>query len=269
MTARQETPLTGQWVSFRYKLGQHFTDDEIGGVFDHLFGNYWQPFYLGLSAADEGVEDLGWVPYVISHLGLASLETGRIYEWRAFHRDYHDRYFENRDKVFNASIYLTYMPRLENYASETWDGNRHYCSLPVVWHSYYEFIGFEYNAWTDELYIEPKLPAMDDEWGSSMNHELKRAFFETPDTAGTFDYVETGEDFVDKEIEIRFDDATPISAIYVTDNFEADASVEATVDGTAVDIERVGEATFEKKIRIDWSGDIDENGIRIVVAKKE
>jgi hypothetical protein len=241
-------------------------------LLDHLFDHYWKPLELGLSAAvdEDDVEmdeSVGWVPYVISHLGLAALETGRVDEWRALHRDYYDRYFENRNKVFNASIYLAYMPRLEDYAAEIWEGGRHYCSLPVVWHTYYEFIGFEYNAWTDELYLEPKLPDTEDKWGESMNHELKKAFFETPATAGTFDYKETGKSFTGKDIKIRFDDATPITAIYVTDNYPEDADVTATIDGEAVGVERVGEGTFEKKIKINWSGDIDKDGIHIVVTE--
>ena len=94
--------------------------------------------------------------------------TGNVAEWRAIQKDSYDRYFGNRGSVFAPDIYLVNEPVSSNFVSNNWSSYSFYVSTPVVWHNYNSFIGFWFNAYSHELYVQPQLPSTSDQWGPSM-----------------------------------------------------------------------------------------------------
>jgi hypothetical protein len=266
MTPNQEVPFTGLWMSLYFHKDQMFSDDEIGRTFTYLFNNFWHPLDQGMAASGANGESEGWVPYVLGHLGGACLTTNRVAEWRAIQKDFYNRYFGNRSRVFNGDIYLSYSGLGDNFASTDWSGHNFYCSMPVVWRTYYSLIGFWFNAWSKELYIEPKLPGTSDKWGTSMNHELKNALFCVPGYYGTISYKESGNMNQNQDITVRFDKPTQVSAIYISDKALPKTTMAVTVNGATRPFTRTGSGSFERRIKIDWTGTVDASGVRISAA---
>jgi hypothetical protein len=98
-----------------------------------------------------------------------------------------------------------------------------------------------------------------------MNHQLTNAFFVTPASYGSLDYLESGAGFANKDVVIRFDVPQSVSAIYLTDNFGT-ATPTATVDGTSVTVQRVGTGSYDRKLKLMWNGTVGPTGIHVVAA---
>jgi uncharacterized protein (DUF608 family) len=261
--ANQEAAVAGLWMGLHFKQAQPFTDTEIDAVMGHLFNDFWQPLTLGMAASTHQGENEGWIPYILGHLAGAAIETDNITQWRALQRDSYNRYFENRSRVFNGDIYAVYETLGNNYASTDFSGHAFYVSLPVVWHNYNAFIGFWHNAYSGELYVQPKLPSTSDQWGASMNHQLTNAFFVTPGSYGSLDYAESGAGFLNRDVVVRFDVPQNVSAIYLTDDFGAAPT--ATVNGTPVSFQRAGTGKYDRKLKLMWSGMVGPAGVHVVV----
>jgi hypothetical protein len=266
MGTNQEPTFAGLAMSLYFHKDQMFADADINNTITYLDG-FWNPITNGMAAAANDGENQGWVPYVLGHLGLAYLNTSHVAEWRAFQKDFYNRYFENRSRVFNGNIYLCYEGLGNNYASTDWSGNTFYVSLPVVWRTYYSLIGFWYNAYTNELYVEPKLPSTTDKWDVSMNHVLKNAFFCTPANGGnygTISYSETGTTYEKQAITVRFDKPQKVAAIYISDRFPtASTTIAVTVNGAVTTFSRIGSGSFDRRVKINWSGTVDSTGVLI------
>jgi len=260
--ANQEAIFAGLWMSLYFNLGQMYTDDAIDKAINHGLTNYWRPLELGMQASSNDGENSGWIPYVVSHLGGTLLMTDRIREWRAIERDLHNRIITNRNRVYNSTIYVVYQPRTENYMANDFGGNDFYCSMPVLWRNYMAFIGFMYNAYTGELWLQPKLPSENDNWGESMNHELKDALICIPNNYGTLNYKESGTSFNNKDITVKFDKSIKVNCIYIKDNYTTLPNV--TINGITQKIDRVGTGKYDRMIKINWIGNIGTSGIRIV-----
>ena len=259
----EEPTFAGLAMSLYFHKDQMFADADINNAITYLDG-FFDPINQGMAAAGNNGENEGWVPYLLGHLGLAYLNTNHVNEWRAFQKDFYNRYFENRSRVFNGSIYLCYEGRGNNYTSSDWGGSTFYCSLPVVWRTYYSLIGFWFNAYTNELYVEPKLPSTTDQWDVSMNHTLKNAFFCTPANGGnygTISYTESGTTYEKQAITVRFDKPQTVSAIYISDRFPAGTTPTVTVNGAAATFTRVGSGSFDKRVKINWTGTVDSTGV--------
>jgi hypothetical protein len=263
--SNEEPTFAGLAMSLYFHKDQMFADADINNAITYLNG-FWNPISNGMAAGANDGESQGWVPYVLGHLGLAYLNTNHVAEWRAFQKDFYNRYFENSSRVFNGNIYLCYEGLGNNYASNDWSGSTFYVSLPVVWRTYYSLIGFWYNAYTNELYVEPKLPSTTDKWDVSMNHVLKNAFFCTPANGGnygTISYTESGTTYEKQNITVRFDKPQKVSAIYISDRFPAATTPTVTVNGAAATFTRVGSGTFDRRVKINWSGTVDSTGVLI------
>jgi hypothetical protein len=263
MTANQETPFAGLAMSLYFHKDQMFADADIDTTLSYLINGFWHPLALGMAAAGNDGQNEGWVPYVIGHLGAAFLNTNHVAEWRAIQKDFYNRYFENRNRVFDGDIYLVDNGLGANFASTNWSGNSFYVSLPVVWRNYYSLIGFWYNAYTNELYVEPKLPSTTDQWDVSMNHQLKNALFCMPGNYGTISYNESGSMYQNQAMTVRFDKPQKVSSIYISDRFLPATTVSVTVNGAAATFSRIGSGTFDRRIKINWSGTVDSNGVLI------
>jgi len=265
--ANQEEAVAGLWMALHFKQNQPFTDAQISAVMSHLYNDFFHPLDMGMAAAGTQGQNEGWIPYLLGHLGGASIVTGNVAEWRAIQKDSYDRYFGNRSSVFDPDIYLVNEPLNANFVSNNFSSYSFYVSTPVVWHNYTSLIGFWYNAYTDELYVQPILPSTDDQWGTSMNHQLTNAFFVTPASYGSLDYLESGAGFANKDVVIRFDVPQNVSAIYLTDNFGT-ATPTATVDGTSVTVQRVGTGSYDGKLKLMWNGTVGPTGIHVVAEAK-
>jgi hypothetical protein len=260
----QEVALAGLWMSLHFGLGQQFSDAAIDKGVDNLV-KAWNPLEKGMDAGGGAGEDRGWVPYLLGHLGGALLMTDRVAEWRAIEKDCHNRIITDRSRVYNSTIYLTYMGRGENYQSKNISGSDFYCSFPVLWRNYMGFTGFLYNAYSGEIWLQPRLPNVSDKWGESMNHELKNAFICIPGTYGSLNYKETGTTFLNKEIVVKFDKPTKVNYIYLKDNYSD--TVPVLVDGVTQPVERIGTGKYDKMLKVKWTGMIGPAGIRILAGK--
>ncbi len=263
MTANQETPFAGLWMSLYFHEDQMFSDADINTTLSYLINGFWHPLDQGMAASGSDGENEGWVPYVMGHLGGAFLNTNHVAEWRAIQRDFYNRYFGNRNRVFDGGIYLVYNGLGDNFASTDWSGHSFYVSMPVVWRNYYSLIGFWYNAYTNALYVEPKLPSTTDKWGASMNHELRNALFCMPGNYGTISYKEDGGTYQNQTITVRFDKPQKVSSIYISDRFLPATTVSVTVNGATTPFSRVGSGTFDHRIKINWTGTVDSAGVLI------
>jgi hypothetical protein len=256
----QEVALAGLWMSLHFGLGQQFSDAAIDKGVDNLV-KAWNPLEKGMDAGGGDGEMRGWTPYLLGHLGGALQMTDRAAEWRAIERDCHNRIITNRSRVYNSTIYLCYMGRGEEYQSKNISGGDFYCSFPVLWHTYMGFTGFQYNAYSGEMWLQPRLVNVSDKWGESMNHELKDAFICIPGTYGSLNYKETGAGFLNKELTVKFDKPTKVTAIYLKDNYPA--AVPVLVNGVEQKVDRIGTGKYDKMLKVNWTGNIGPAGIRI------
>ncbi len=99
-----------------------------------------------------------------------------------------------------------------------------------------------------------------------MNHQLTNAFFVTPASYGSLDYTESGAGYLDQDVVVRFDVPQQVSAIYLTDDFGATAPT-VTVNGTSVTVQRVGTGTYDKKLKVTWSGMVGPAGVHVVATQ--
>ena len=263
IASNAETPFAGLAMSLYFHEDQMFSDAEINTTLSYLSNNFWHPLDQGMAASGSDGEAEGWVPYVIGHLGAAYLNTNHVAEWQAIQKDFYNRYFGNRNRVFDGGIYLVYNGLGDNFASTDWSGHSFYVSMPVVWRNYYSLIGFWYNAYTNALYVEPKLPSTSDKWGASMNHELKNALFCMPGNYGTISYKEDGSTNQNQTITVRFDKPQKVSSIYITDKFLPGTTVAVTVNGATAQFSRIGSGSFDRRIKITWAGTVDSTGVLI------
>jgi hypothetical protein len=263
IASNAETPFAGLAMSLYFHEDQMFSDAEINTTLSYLINNFWHPLDQGMAASGSDGEAEGWVPYVMGHLGAAFLNTNHVAEWRAIQKDFYNRYFGNRNRVFDGGIYLVYNGLGDNFASTDWSGHSFYVSMPVVWRNYYSLIGFWYNAYTNALYVEPKLPSTADKWGASMNHELRNALFCMPGNYGTISYKEDGSTYQNQAITVRFDKPQKVSSIYISDRFLPATTVAVTVNGATTPFSRVGSGTFDRRIKINWAGTVDSTGVLI------
>jgi hypothetical protein len=95
-----------------------------------------------------------------------------------------------------------------------------------------------------------------------MGHTLKNAFFTIPGSYGSLDYVASGATFANKDVVVRFDVPQKVSAIYLTDDFGA--APKATVDGVAVPVQKIGTGKYDRKLKLQWNGNVGPNGIHVV-----
>jgi expansin (peptidoglycan-binding protein) len=95
---------------------------------------------------------------------------------------------------------------------------------------------------------------------------LKNAFFCTPANGGnygTISYTESGTTYEKQAITVRFDKPQKVTAIYISDRFPAGTTPTVTVNGAAATFTRVGSGSFDRRVKINWSGTVDSTGVVI------
>jgi hypothetical protein len=249
-----ECLATGQWMAFLLGFGEMYPTDKITYMLDRLKAHY-NPETAGLGFPGGSYQ--GWAPYLVAHYGGLSVQAGRFAEWKGLQQDWFNRHFLNRNRVFNIQLGVDPKVTSQVYPATDIGGQNQYMSVPVIWRTYYDIIGFRRNAYTREIALEPKpLP--------EMNHAVTNAVAFIPEGTVTINYAESGPAFLTQTISIAASKSIPVSKIYVRDKYGA-TIVTVKVNGETVPYIRTGSG-FAKELCLTWSGTIGPEGVQVLVS---
>jgi len=244
---------TGQWMAYLLGFGEMYPSAKITYMLDCMKSYYKNPETAGLPNA--GYDE--WAPYLVSHYGGLCLQAGRFGEWKGLQQDWFNRDFLNRNLVFNIQLGIDPKVSAPVYPATDFGGQNQYMSVPVIWRTYYDLVGFRRNAHTKELAIEPKpLP--------EMNHTITNAVVFIPEGTATVNYSENGPSYLTQTISVSASTPITVSKLYVRDKYGSTINT-VNVNGTAVTYTRLGTG-FAKELCLNWTGAIGPEGIRIVVS---
>lgn len=252
-----ESYFAGQWLAMHLKLGQIWTAEETDYVLNCLDG-YYHPLYKTLGYPNGTYDE--WTPYILAHYGGLLLNTRRQNQYEALQKDSYNRQFKNRNYVFNHPLDILPAAATANYAANNISGDKQYISIPAIWRNYYDVIGYQRNAASKELWLEPRLLP-------EMNHTMINAAYVSPEGYGTISCTETAsagsKAYQNKEITFRPENTVYVGTLYLEDNFGDTVSV--TIDGTPYEFERIGEG-YTRELAIHYNADVTSEGIHIVTA---
>jgi hypothetical protein len=207
-------------------------------------------------ATFNGLTDFMLATYETGMYGGFIQETGHLDKWRDNEFEHYNRYFMNRNNIFNQGMnFLVKSSVSENRIATNHQRTMQYVSVPVTWRNYYSFIGYHRNKATGELWLEPLIP-------DDMNHTLTDALVISPEGYATITCTESGAQNQNIEILFKPDKPIEVTCLYVRDRCGANAY--ATVTGAAQTVSRIGTG-HAKEIKIPWTGTIDKNGILVKV----
>jgi hypothetical protein len=245
---------TGQWMAYLLGFGEMYPAAKITYMLDRMKA-YYNPETAGLGFTGGSYNE--WAPYLVAHYGGLCVQTGRFAEWKALQQDWFNRDFLNRNLVFNIQLGVDPKVSTQTYPATDVSGQNQYMSIPVIWRTYYDIIGFRRNARTRELALEPKpLP--------EMNHAVTSAVVFIPEGTATINYSESGPSFLTQNISCAASAPMAVSKLYVRDKYGSAINT-VQVNGNTVAYTRVGTG-FAKELCLNWSGTIGQEGIRIVVS---
>jgi uncharacterized protein (DUF608 family) len=245
---------TGQWMAFLLGFGEMYPSDKVTYMLDGMKA-YYKPETAGLGFTGGSYNE--WAPYFVTHYGGLCLQTGRFTEWKALQQDWFNRDFLNRNLVFNIQLGVDPKVTTQVYPATDFAGGNQYMSIPVIWRTYYDLIGFRRNAHTRELALEPKpLP--------EMNHAISNAVAFIPEGTVMINYSESGPSFLTQTISCAASTPIAVSKLYVRDKYVSAINT-VKVNDVPVTYSRVGTG-FAKELCLNWSGTIGPEGIRIVTS---
>jgi uncharacterized protein (DUF608 family) len=248
-----ECLATGQWMAYLLGFGEMYPTGKITYMLDGMKAYYKNPETAGLPNA--GYDE--WAPYLVAHYGGLCVQTGRFAEWKGLQQDWFNRDFLNRNLVFNIQLGIDPKVTAPVYPATDFSGQNQYMSIPVIWRTYYDLVGFRRNAHTRELALEPKpLP--------EMNHTVTNAVVFIPEGTVTINYTESGPSFLTQNISCAASTPIPVSKLYVRDKYGSVINT-VLVNGVPVTYSRVGTG-FAKELSLNWSGTIGPEGVHIVVS---
>ena len=248
-----ESFATGQWMAFLLGFGEMYPTDKITYMLDRMKVYYKNPETAGLP--DAGYKE--WAPYIVGHYGGLCVQTGRFAEWKGLQQDWFNRTFLNRNLVFNVELGIP--PRVNGTVYPATDpaGQNQYMSIPVLWRTYYDIVGFRRNAHTGELAIIPKpLP--------EMNHSVTNAVVFIPEGTVTINYTESGLSFLTQNMSCAASAPIRVSKLYVRDRYDS-MDITVKVNDIPVTYSRTGTGCA-KELCLNWSGTVGSEGIRIFVS---
>lgn len=246
-----ESTLAGQHLGFYLKFDQFFPSSNLNYGISSCSEYYDLIYGLGYAAGSYNE----WAQYLVLHHGGLLLQTGRLQEWSGMQYDFYERWYTNRDRVFNMTLGIPPVITTPNYASSNPTGSGQYISNPGLWRNYYEIVGFHRRKDTGELWVEPRIPA-------EMNHVLTNGMFMSPEGMGTISSTESGARFQNQSIKVTSESGMNVSRIYLKDTFGPNVSA-VTVNGSAQTFTRVGSG-YSRRISVNWSGTIGASGVTIV-----
>jgi hypothetical protein len=250
-----ESVFGGPWIANFLKMDPFWEKQKLDNLYITIL-NYYDPLDQGMGLPEGSYDE--WQPYLVGHLGGYSLQTRRSNIWQALQIDMYERNYLNRNLVFNEELGIP-----PEVSSPTWIATsalatNQYISIPVLWRNYYNMVGYHYNKYSEELWLEPML-------FDSLNHELQDALIITPDGYATVNYTTYGDFYQNQLIVLEPDQSMDVSAIYVWDLYSDSLNSIHTVRVNEVetDYERTGNGD-QSHLKINWAGTItDDITIRI------
>jgi hypothetical protein len=251
-----ESVLGGPWIANFLKIDPFWEKQKLDYLYITIL-NYYDPLNQGMGLPGGSYSE--WQPYLIGHLGGYSLQTGRSNIWLALQGDMYYRNYLNRNLVFNQELGIPSEVSTPNWIATSASGNDQYISIPVLWRNYYNMVGYHYNRYSRELWLEPML-------FDSLNHELQDALVITPEGYIVVNYNTYGDSYQNQLIVFEPDVPMKVSAIYVWDLYSDSLNSIDTVlvDGIDTDYLRTGNGDLSH-LKLDWSGTISPAGITIRV----
>ena len=253
-----ESYFAGQWLSIHLRLGQIWSQEETDYVLECL-DDYYHPLYKTLGYPQGTYDE--WTPYMLTHYGGLLLHTQRQSHYAALQKESYNRQFKNRNYVFNHPLDILPSVSTANYAATNISGDKQYISIPSIWRNYYDVIGYQRNAATKELWLEPILLP-------EMNHKMTDAAYVSSEGWGTISCIETTSDgseaYQNKNIIFKPDNEIYVSTLYLEDNFgDSTDSISVKINGEEYPFERTGEG-YSRALAVEYNGTVTDEGINIV-----
>jgi hypothetical protein len=252
-----ESALAGPWIANFLKLGQLWEKQRLDNLYSTI-AYYYDPLTKGLGYPGGSYSE--WAPYLVGHLGGYALQTGRPDVWSALQQDMYARNYSDRNLVFNQQLGIP--PRITSPITEAsnFRGFNQYISIPVLWRTYYDIVGFHHNKASGEIWLEPALitPTV---------HHMDNALIITPDGYAAMNYSVSGAEYQNQHITFLPDNPMSVTALYVKDLYaDSSGSIrEVTVDGVRTPFSRIGSGD-QAHVKLHWSGTIPPSGITIDAA---
>jgi hypothetical protein len=250
-----ESVFGGPWIANFLKMDPFWEKQKLDNLYITIL-NYYDPLNRGMGLPGGSYSE--WQPYLVGHLGGYSLQTRRSNIWQALQRDMYERNYLNRNLVFNEELGIPPEVSSPIWIATSALATNQYISIPVLWRNYYNMVGYHYNKFSEELWLEPVL-------FDSLNHELQDALVITPEGYATVNYTTYGDFYQNQQIVFEPDQSMDVSAIYVWDLYSDSLNSIHTVRVNEVetDYERTGNGD-QSHLKINLAGTItDDITIRI------
>jgi uncharacterized protein (DUF608 family) len=249
-----ESTFGGPWIANFLKLGQFWPSTKLDNAF-YTVKDYYDPLNNGLGYPGGSYSE--WQTYLVAHLGGFSLQTGNGDIWYALQHDMYERNTMDRNRVFNEELGIPSKVTVPIYEATNSSGSNQYISIPVIWRSYYDLVGFHRNKATGELWLEPIIP-------TELNHILSNAPVVSPEGYAIISAAENGEAWQNQLLTMTPDQTMRIDTLYVKDKY-GDNVWYVRVNGIDAPFVREGMG-YQKRLKIFWSGDVNHEGIVVEAA---
>ncbi len=233
-----ENILAGQWMATFLNLGDLYSPAAIAFGVRRLRERYEPSTQFGVFR--------DWQHYVISHLGGILLQTGHTSDWYALQE--HMAKTNLEQTPYNQGLYYP-------GGDPTFSSKDHYLTAPVVFRNYYTLGGVWYNALTDEMRLDPKLPdASEDGFENRVLYFGKRRV--------KVDYRQLNNDGRECEIKLVPDSLVPVDVLDIADRFAVDETPYVYINNSRVDYERTGSGSH-RSIRVAYGKTIPVSGMQV------
>jgi len=245
-----ENALGGPWFSQCLKFDQ-FDQLKVDKYLYNALEKYYKPVTDSMGYPGGTYDE--WPQHIVGHFGGYALQRAKFDPAMALWKDMYNRSYFDRNRVFNLPISLQ-SKAIPNYAATSIDGYFQYTSRTSTWRMYQDIIGYYRNKHTGEIWLEPIILP-------EMNHQLTDGYFITAEGNGTVSCIEKGSGFEERTIVFKPENAMHVKGIYIKDH---SGSPVVTVNGVSQTWNRTG-PEWKKRIKINWSGTLDKNGIIVDV----
>jgi hypothetical protein len=243
-----EGAMSGPWFSQNLKFDQ-FDQYKIDLYIYNALERYYKPVTDSMGFPEGTYNE--WPQHLVGHLGGYALQRGKFDASIALWKDMYHRSYLDRNRVFNLPISLQ-AKAVPNFAATSIDGYYQYTSRTSTWRMYQDMIGYYRNKHTGEIWLEPIILP-------EMNHQLRDGYYISAEGNGTVSCTEKGMNFEDREIIFKPEKDITVNGIYLKDHHDSPV---IKVNGVEQKWIRTG-PEWKKRIKIEWSGTVDGNGIVI------
>ena len=245
-----ENVMSGPWFSQCLKFDQ-FDPVKVDKYIYNVLEEYYKPLTDSLGFPRGTYDE--WPQHLVGHFGGYAFQKDKLDVTLALWKDMYNRGYQDRNKVFNLSISMP--PKAKpNYAATDISSYLQYSSRTSTWRIYQDLIGYYRNKHTGEIWLEPIILP-------EMNHQLINGYLISAEGNGTISCTEKGSSFEDRTITFKPENPIQVKGIYIKDR---PGTPVITIDGVKQTWARTG-PSWKKRIRINWSGTVNKNGIIVDV----